>query len=79
VVITLTRTEFGLLEYLMRRAGRVVTRQALIAGVWGADRDVEDNTLDAFVKLLRQKVDSAGRPALIQTIRGVGYMIRSGR
>jgi DNA-binding response OmpR family regulator len=76
VVITLTRTEFGLLEYLMRRAGRVVTRQALIAGVWGRDRDVEDNTIDAFVKLLRQKVDGAGRPALIQTVRGIGYTIR---
>jgi len=77
VVVTLTRTEFSLLEYLMRRAGRVVTRQALIAGVWGTDRDVEDNTLDAFVKLLRQKVDGAGRPALIHTIRGIGYTIRS--
>jgi DNA-binding response OmpR family regulator len=76
VVITLTRTEFSLLEYLMRRAGRVVTRQALIAGVWGTNRDVEDNTLDAFVKLLRQKLDGAGRPALIQTVRGIGYTIR---
>ena len=57
----------------MRRAGRVVTRQALIAGVWGTGRDVEDNTLDAFVKLVRQKVDVAGRPGLIQTIRGLGY------
>lgn len=79
VALTLTRTEFSLLEYLMRRAGRVVTRQALIAGVWGGHRDVEDNTLDAFVKLLRQKVDVAGLPALIQTIRGVGYTIRSER
>src|SRR5262245_28901063 len=77
VVIALTRTEFNLLQYLMRRAGRVVTRQALITGVWGTDRDVEDNTLDAFVKLLRQKVDGVGRPALIQTIRGIGYTIRS--
>lgn len=77
IVVTLTRTEFSLLEYLMRRAGRVVTRQALIEGVWGTDRDVEDNTLDAFVKLLRQKVDVAGRQTLIQTIRGVGYTIRS--
>ena len=76
-VILLTRTEFRLLEYLMRRAGRVVTRQTLIAGVWGTDRDVEDNTLDAFVKLLRQKVDTSGRPALIQTVRGIGYTIRS--
>jgi DNA-binding response OmpR family regulator len=77
VILALTRTEFSLLEYLMRRAGRVVTRQALITGVWGTGRDVEDNTLDAFVKLLRQKVDAAGRPALIHTIRGVGYTIRS--
>jgi len=77
--LALTRTEFSLLEYLMRRAGRVVTRQALIAGVWGPGRDVEDNTLDAFVKLLRQKVDGANRPPLIHTIRGVGYKIRSER
>lgn len=77
VPIALTKTEFSLLEYLMRRAGRAVTRQALIDGVWGTTRDVEDNTLDAFVKLLRQKVDGPGRPPLIQTIRGVGYLIRS--
>ena len=79
VALALTRTEFSLLEYLMRRAGRVVTRQALIGGVWGPGRDVEDNTLDAFVKLLRQKVDGAGRPPLIHTIRGVGYTVRSER
>ena len=79
VMVPLTRTEFSLLEYLMRRAGRAVTRQALIAGVWGTDRDVEDNTLDAFVKLLRQKVDAGGHSPLIHTIRGVGYSIRSER
>jgi DNA-binding response OmpR family regulator len=77
VVLSLTRTEFSLLEYLMRRAGRVVTRQALIAGVWEPGRDVEDNTLDAFVRLLRQKVDASGRLPLIHTIRGVGYSVRS--
>ncbi|MGE0042352.1 MAG: winged helix-turn-helix domain-containing protein [Vicinamibacterales bacterium] len=73
----LTRTEFSLLEYLMRRSGRVVSRQALIEGVWGAGRDVEDNTLDAFVKLLRHKVDGADRPPLIHTVRGVGYAVRT--
>jgi DNA-binding response OmpR family regulator len=77
LAVALTRTEFSLLEYLMRRAGRVVTRQALIAGVWGPDRDVEDNTLDAFVRLLRQKLDLPGRPAPIHTVRGVGYTIRA--
>jgi len=76
-VLALTRTEFSLLEYLMRRAGRVVTRQALIEGVWGSEREVEDNTLDAFVKLLRHKVDHPGRPSLIHTVRGVGYTLRS--
>ena len=77
-MLPLTRTEFSLLEYLMRRSGRVVTRQALIEGVWGTHREVEDNTLDAFVKLLRQKVDGNGSGHLIHTVRGVGYTIRDG-
>jgi DNA-binding response OmpR family regulator len=75
-VIPLTRTEYNLLEYLMRQAGRVVTRQALIDQLWGSGRQVESNTLDAFVKSLRQKIDSGGKPRLIQTIRGVGYSMR---
>jgi DNA-binding response OmpR family regulator len=74
--LALTRTEYNLLEYLMRRAGRVVPRRALIEGVWGDDRDIEDNTLDAFVRLLRQKVDRGGRTRLIHTVRGVGYAVR---
>src|SRR5262245_38857559 len=75
-VIALTRTEFSLLECLMRRAGRVMMRNALIEHVWGSDRPVEANTLDAFVKSLRHKVDVGDRPRLIHTIRGVGYTIR---
>jgi DNA-binding response OmpR family regulator len=74
--IDLTRTEFSLLEFLMRRQGAVVTRNALIEGVWGHDREIEANTLDAFVRLLRQKVDAGGRPRLIHTVRGVGYAVR---
>jgi DNA-binding response OmpR family regulator len=75
--ITLTRTEYGLLEHLMDRAGKVVPRQRLIESVWGYDREIEDNTLDAFMRLLRNKVDGEGRSKLIHTIRGVGYTIRS--
>lgn len=75
--IALTRTEFTLLECLMRRAGRVVTRQTLADVVWGPGREVEGNTIDAFVKSLRHKLDAGGRPRLIQTIRGVGYSIRA--
>ena len=75
--LALTRTEFNLLEYLMRRSGRVVPRQALIDGVWGSARDVEANTLDAFVKLLRHKVDEGQSTPLIHTVRGVGYSVRT--
>ena len=74
--ISLTRTEYNLLEKLIYRAGKVVSRRSLIEAVWGFDRDIEENTLDAFMHLLRGKVDPPGRPKLIHTVRGVGYMIR---
>lgn len=76
VPIILTRTEYSLLERLMYRAGKVVPRNRLIESVWGFDREIEENTLDAFVRLLRHKVDREGMPKLILTVRGVGYMIR---
>jgi DNA-binding response OmpR family regulator len=79
VPLNLTRTEFGLLERLMLRTGKVVARNTLIESVWGFDREIEDNTLDAFVRLLRLKVDREGQPKLIVTVRGVGYMIREDR
>jgi DNA-binding response OmpR family regulator len=75
--IWLTRTEYNLLESLMYRAGEVVARRALIEAVWGFDRDVEENRLDAFMYLLRNKIDLPGRPKLIHTVRGVGYMVGS--
>lgn len=75
--ILLTRTEYSLLERLMYRAGKVVPRRSLIEAVWGFEREIEENTLDAFVRLLRTKIDIEGQPKLIHTVRGVGYMIRS--
>lgn len=74
--VPLTRTEYGLLELLMRRAGRVVTRENLIEAVWGFDSEVRSNTLDAFIRLLRDKVEGAGESKLIHTVRGVGYCLR---
>jgi len=74
--IALTRTEYGLLELLMKRAGRVVARDNLIEAVWGFDSDVRNNTLDAFIRLLREKVDAASETKLIHTVRGVGYCLR---
>jgi DNA-binding response OmpR family regulator len=75
--VSLTRTEYNLLERLMYRAGKVVSRRSLIESVWGFDREIEENTLDAFMHLLRNKIDPPGRPKLIQTVRGVGYTIRA--
>jgi DNA-binding response OmpR family regulator len=75
--ILLTRTEYNLLERLMYRAGKVVPRRSLIEAVWGFDREIEENTLDAFVRLVRTKIDIDGQPKLIHTVRGVGYMIRT--
>ena len=75
--ISLTRTEYNLLEQLISRAGTVVRRQSLIEGVWGFDRDIEDNTLDVFVRLLRNKIQDDTRQKLIHTVRGVGYILRA--
>ena len=74
--IRLTPTEFRLLELLMRRAGRVVSRNAIVQAVWDFDSDVEENTLDVFIRLLRSKVDLDTKRKLIHTVRGVGYTIR---
>ena len=74
--ISLSRTEFGLLETLMRNAGRVITRTHVINSVWGFERDVESNTLDVFMRQLRAKVDPPGSVKLIYTIRGVGFTMR---
>ena len=74
--IHLTATEFRLLEFLMRRAGHVITRRALIEAMWWDFEDVADNTLDAFISLLRNKVDKEYRRKLIHTVRGIGYSLR---
>jgi DNA-binding response OmpR family regulator len=75
-IVSLTRTEFVLLEVLARNSGRVITRTRMIEAAWGYDRDIEDNTLDVFVRQLRTKLDLLGRPKLIHTIRGIGYVLR---
>ena len=76
--IELTRTEYALLELFMRNPERVLTREYLIESVWGNDSEIESNTLDAFVRLLRAKIEAAGEPRILTTIRGVGYCLRGG-
>jgi DNA-binding response OmpR family regulator len=77
IPIPLTATEFRLLEFLMRRQGRAVSRSSIVDGVWGPVADVATNTIDVFVKGLRAKVDAPPSRPLIQTIRGFGYILRT--
>ena len=74
--IGLTRTEFAILECLMRSTGRVVPRDRLIEEVWG-ERDVTYNNLEVFIRFLRSKLDCGGHASLIHTERGLGYCLRS--
>ncbi|HVW91588.1 MAG TPA: response regulator transcription factor [Devosia sp.] len=73
--IELTNREFELLRYLMRNAGRVVSRQRLLNGVWDYGYDPGTKIVDVYVRYLRAKIDRADEPSLIQTVRGIGYMM----
>jgi DNA-binding response OmpR family regulator len=75
-LLQLTPQEFSLLEYLCRNAGRVVTRTMILDHVWRMRIDPATNVVDVHIYRLRSKVDNEGFAPLIQTIRGVGYMIR---
>jgi DNA-binding response OmpR family regulator len=74
--LTLTPREFSLLELLLRNTGRVIGRETILESVWGYGCDVGENTLEAFVRLLRLKVDTR-EPKLIHTVRGIGYVMRA--
>jgi two-component system response regulator MprA len=74
-ILGLTRREYQLLELLMRNPGRVLSRNGIIESVWGFDSDVNENTLDVFMRTLRLKVDTR-EPKLIHTVRGIGYMMQ---
>jgi two-component system, OmpR family, copper resistance phosphate regulon response regulator CusR len=73
--IELTTKEFALLEYLMRNAGRRMTRAMIIEHVWNLTFDSTTNVVDVYINYLRRKVDDGFSPSLIHTVRGVGYQI----
>jgi len=73
--IALTVREFELLRYLMDNAGKVVSRQRLLNSVWEYGYDPGTKIVDVYVRYLRAKIDEPGEPSLIETVRGVGYMI----
>lgn len=74
--IELSTTEYELLAFFMRHPNQVLTRQQLMERVWGYDFEGESNVLEVYVGYLRRKLEEGGRPRLIQTVRGAGYVLR---
>ncbi|HGS8787478.1 TPA: response regulator transcription factor [Streptococcus agalactiae] len=76
VEISLTKREFDLLNVLMTNMNRVMTREELLEHVWKYDVAAETNVVDVYIRYLRGKIDIPGRESYIQTVRGMGYVIR---
>jgi DNA-binding response OmpR family regulator len=74
--ISLTQKEYALLEYLARHAGRAVTREQISQQVWKQEFDPTTNIVDVYINYLRKKVDVEGETSLVQTVRGIGYMLK---
>jgi two-component system response regulator MprA len=74
--VRLTRTEFALLELLIRHPRQVLTRSLILEEVWGYDFPTTENSLEVYIGYLRRKTEAEGEPRLIHTIRGVGYALR---
>jgi two-component system response regulator MprA len=75
--LELTRTEYALLELLMRNAGTVLSRAVIMDRVWGYELEPASNSLEVFIGYLRRKTEVDGAPRLIHTVRGVGYVLRA--
>lgn len=74
--VRLTRTEFNLLELLMRHPRQVLTRAQILEEVWGFDFPTTANSLEVYIGYLRRKTEADGEPRLIHTVRGIGYALR---
>ncbi|HFX4873869.1 TPA: two-component system response regulator CovR [Streptococcus pyogenes] len=74
--ISLTKREYDLLNILMTNINRVMTREELLSNVWKYDEAVETNVVDVYIRYLRGKIDIPGKESYIQTVRGMGYVIR---
>lgn len=77
VKIDLTPREFALLDYFMRHPGRVLTRTMIAEHVWDYSFDTSTNVIDVYVNYLRKKIDADHEPKLLQTVRGVGYVLKT--
>jgi DNA-binding response OmpR family regulator len=77
--LDLTNTEWNLLEYLMRHAGQVLTRQQILDYVWSFERDVQISMVEVYISYLRRKLNGPGEQDPINTVRGVGYRMEADR
>ena len=77
-LLNLTAREFDLLYLLISQPGQVHERRRILQGVWGDTWVGDDNVLDVYIRSLRRKIESPGSPTLIQTVRGVGFMLKVG-
>jgi two-component system, OmpR family, response regulator len=75
--IQLTSKEFALLEYLLRNQGRPISKEVIISHVWDYDADILPNTVEVYIKYLRNKIDAAFKKPLIHTVRGFGYKLEA--
>lgn len=75
-VIDLTPREYRLLEFLLKSAGRVCSRMAIVESVWDYDFDPGSNLVDVYIKRLREKIDGGATARLVHTVRGVGYVLK---
>lgn len=74
--IELQKKEYSLLEYLMRNAGRIVTKTMILESIWGYDFDPQTNVVDVLIHRLRKKIDDPFEKKLIHTVHGVGYVLK---
>ena len=78
-ILDLTKTEFDLLDFFIRHPRQVLERIQILNNVWGYDFGGDDNVLEVYVGYLRKKLEAGGHPRLIQTVRGIGYVLRAER
>ena len=78
ILLNLTAREFDLLHLLISQPGQVHERRRILQGIWGETWVGDDNVLDVYIRALRRKIEVSGAPTLIQTVRGVGFMLKVG-
>ena len=76
-ILDLTKTEFDLLDFFMRHPRQVLEHAQILNNVWGYDFGGDDNVLEVYVGYVRKKMEAGGHSRLIQTVRGIGYVLRT--